>query len=134
MIDFSAHQVGAFGEKQCVKYVKRTKKFKIIGKNVTIGKLEADIIATNKEYIVFIEVKTRRIDKHNSHRPASAVDKSKRTNLINFANSYCKSLPKKHSGKIPRIDVCEIQVIAEGKLKVCELNYIENAVSKESAY
>ena len=129
MSDFSAHFVGAYGEKQCAKYAKRVKKLKIIGKNVTIGKLEADIIATNKDYIVFIEVKTRRLDKNNAHRPGSAVDKDKRANLINFAYAYCKSLPKKHQRKIPRIDVCEILLTAEKRLKVCELNYIENAVS-----
>jgi len=130
MNDFTAHQVGAFGEKQCLKYAKRVKKLKIIGQNVTIGKLEADIIATNKDYIVFIEVKTRRQDKNNAHRPGSAVDRDKRTNLINFAYAYCKSLPKKHQGKTPRIDVCELYVVADKKLKVCEINYIENAVTR----
>ncbi len=130
MNDFTAKQVGAFGEKQSAKYAKRIKKLKIIGKNVTIGKLEADIIATNEEYIVFIEVKTRRQDKNNTHRPGKAVDRDKRTNLINFAYAYCKSLPKKHLGKTPRIDVCEVYVVADKKLRVCELNYIENAVSR----
>ena len=122
--------MGAFGEKQCVKYAKRVKKLKILGKNVTIGKLEADIIATNEDYIVFIEVKARRQDKSNSHRPGSAVDKDKRTNLINFAYAYCKSLPKKHQGKTPRIDVCEVYLVADKRLRVCEINYIENAVSR----
>lgn len=130
MSDFTAHQVGTFGEKQCAKYVKRVKKLKILGRNVKIGRLEADIIATNKDYIVIIEVKTRRQDKKNFHRPSSAVDKDKRTNLINFAYAYCKSLPKKHQNKTPRIDVCEMYVVADKKLKVCELNYIENAVSR----
>ena len=130
MSEFDSASVGRFGEDYCAKYAKRTKKLKIIGRNVTIGKLEADIIATNKEYIVFIEVKTRRIDKNNLMRPGSAVDKDKRTNLINFAYAYCKSLPKKHQGKTPRIDVCELYVVADKKLKVCEINYIENAVSR----
>lgn len=130
MNDFNAHQVGVFGEKQCAKYAKKVKKLKILGKNVKIGKLEADIIATNKDYIIFIEVKTRRQDKCNAHRPGSAVDRDKRSNLINFAYAYCKSLPKKHQGKTPRIDVCELLVVADKKLKVCELNYIENAVSR----
>ena len=133
MSDFSAHQVGAYGEKQCVKYAKRVKKLKIIGKNVMIGKLEADIIATNRDYVIFIEVKTRRIDKNGksiAHRPGSAVDKEKRANLINFAYAYCKTLPKKHQGKTPRIDVCEVYVVAENKLTVSEINYIEHAVSR----
>ena len=130
MIDFTAKQVGDFGEKECAKYIKRTKKLKIIGKNVTIGKLEADIIATNNDYIIFIEVKTRRQDKQNILRPADAVDRDKRLHLLNFANIYCEKLPKKHKGKIPRIDVCEIYVYADKKLRVDNLNYIENAISR----
>ncbi len=130
MTDFTAKQVGVFGEKECAKYIKRTKKLKIIGKNVTIGKLEADIIATNNDYIVFIEVKTRRQDKQNLCRPADAVNKDKCLNLLNFANIYCSALPKKHQGKIPRIDVCEVYVYADRKLQLIELNYIENAVSR----
>ena len=98
--------------------------------NATIGKLEADIIAYNKDYIVFIEVKARRQDKNNFGRPGDAVDRDKRTNLINFAYAYCKSLPKKHQGKTPRIDVCEVYVVADKKLRVCDINYIENAVSR----
>ena len=130
MTDFTAHQVGAFGEKVCAKHVKKAKKLKVIGRNVTIGKLEADIIATNSDYIVFIEVKTRRQDKQNTHRPGSAIDKDKRANLLNFANIYCNDLPKKHRGKTPRIDVCEIFVFVDKKLKVSNLNYIENAISR----
>ena len=131
MANYSAHKIGAFGEKQCAKYLKRKMKLKIIGKNVTIGRLEADIIATNKDYIIFVEVKTRSKDKHNEHRPSDAVDKAKKTNLINFANAYCSSLPKKLKGRTPRIDVCEIWVTSSVHLKVAELHYIENAVSRE---
>ena len=92
--------------------------------------LENIIIATNKDYLVFIEVKTRRQDKQNLMRPGNAVDKEKRTNLINFAYAYCKSLPKKHQGKTPRIDVCEVYVVGDKRLRVCEINYIENAVTR----
>ena len=130
MTEFTTKEIGDFGEKYCAKYIKKFKKLKIIGKNVTIGKLEMDIIATNDDYVVFIEVKTRRQDKINYFRPADAVDRNKRTNLINFAYAYCETLPKKHQNKIPRIDVCEIYVLAENKLTVSEINYIENAVTK----
>ena len=130
MTDFTNADIGKFGEEFCTKYVKKTKKYKILGRNVSIGKLEVDIIATNGEYIIFIEVKTRRSDKNNYFRPSDAVDRNKRYNLINFANMYCKSLNKKHANKTPRIDVCEILVVAEKKLKVTDINYIENAVSR----
>lgn len=130
MSEFTSAQVGSFGEKYCKRYVKRVLGYKILGCNVTIGKLEADIVAANKDYIIIIEVKTRRQDKNNLHRPADAVNRDKRLNLINFANIYCKGLPKKHQNKTPRIDVCELYVVAEGKLKVTQINYIENAVSR----
>lgn len=130
MREITHFDVGRFGEKICVKYAKRTKKFKILAKNYKIGKLEADIIACDKEYLIFIEVKTRRIDKNNLHRPADAVDYKKRTNLIKFAYAYCKRLPDKLKDKTPRIDVCEVFVEVDKKLKVCDINYIENAVHR----
>ena len=130
MNDFTTAQVGKFGEDACTKYIKKELKLKVLGRNVTIGKLEADIIAADKEYIIFIEVKTRRSDKNNFLRPADAVNYEKRTNLINFAYAYCKSLPKKHAEKTPRIDVCEVLVYADKKLKVESINYIENAVTR----
>lgn len=130
MAEITHLDVGKFGEKYCAKYAKKVKKFKILARNVTIGKLEVDIIATNKDYIIFIEVKTRRTDKNNYFRPGDAVDRNKRTNLINFAYAYCRSLPKKHMGKTPRIDVCEIYVEFDKKFKVNRINYIENAVTR----
>lgn len=130
MKEFNSMDVGAYGEKQCVKYLKRTKKYKIFGKNVTIGHLEADIIAYNKEHIIIVEVKTRREDKNNISRPGNAVDYNKRTNLIKFAYAFCKSLPPKLKSRSTRIDVCEVTCVADKKLKLCSINYIENAVSR----
>ena len=130
MNDYTKKDVGIFGEKWCVKYLKRYKKYKILGTNVTIGHLEADIIAYDKDFIIFIEVKTRSQDKNNFLRPADAVNSKKRTNLIKFAYSFVKTLPPKLSNKTIRIDVCEIMVCREKKLKVCDFNYIENAVTR----
>ncbi|MBE6664387.1 MAG: YraN family protein [Ruminococcaceae bacterium] len=131
MIEFDKKTVGNFGEKWCEKYVKKKKKYKILSRNKTLGHLEADIIAYNKDYIIFIEVKTRRTDKNNLTRPADAVNYDKRTNLIKFAYAFVKTLPQKFKEKTPRIDVCEVYVLAEAKkLKVCDFNYIENAVTK----
>ncbi len=130
MIDFDSKKVGKFGEDYCAKHIKKEKGLKILARNATIGKLEVDIIAYNNDYIVFIEVKTRRTDKKNFWRPSSAVDKDKQANLINFAGIYCSSLPKKYQGKTPRIDVCEILISVNKKPIVEDILYIENAVSK----
>ena len=131
MTEFTKKEVGDFGEKFCEKLLKKKKKYKILSKNKTIGHLEADIIAYDKEFIIFVEVKTRRTDKNNLMRPADAVNYHKRTNLIKFAYAFVKTLPQKHKNKTPRIDVCEVFVKADDKkLKVCEFNYIENAVTR----
>lgn len=130
MKEYSTYDVGKFGEEICAKYLRKTKKYKILGKNVTIGHLEADIIAYDKEHIIIVEVKTRREDKNNIHRPGSAVDNEKRTNLMKFAYAFYKSLPSKHKNKALRIDVCEVTCIVDTKLKLCSINYIENAISR----
>ena len=131
MIEFDKKTVGIFGEDHTEKYLKKKKKCKILARNKTMGHLEADIIAYDKEFIIFVEVKTRRIDKNNLTRPADAVNYEKKSNLLRFAYAYCKTLPLKLKNKTPRIDVCEVLVTQEkNKLKVCELNYIENAVTK----
>ena len=112
-----------------MKYLRKNG-YKIMGRNVRMGHLEIDIIASDKTHIVFVEVKTRNTEKNNILRPAAAVDADKRTNLINFAYSFVKSLPEKEKNKQPRIDVCEVLVSGDKKLKVCDFNYIENAVTR----
>ena len=126
--EFSKSFVGKFGEEQCAKYIKKHKKLKILERNASIGHLEADIIAYDKEHIVFIEVKTRNKDKNNYLHPADAVNTKKRTDLITFAYAFVKKLPKKLQNLSIRIDVCEVYVCGEEKLRVCEFNYIENAI------
>ena len=130
MSDFSKKDVGDFGERVCIKYLKKSK-FKVLARNSRLGHLETDIIATNKDFVCFVEVKTRRTDRTNFVRASDAVNASKRANLLKFAYYYIKTLPKKHSIKAPRMDVCEIYVKEEnGKLAVCDINYIENAFSR----
>ena len=123
-------EVGKFGEKICAKHLKK-QGYKILERNLRINRLEIDIIAASKTHILFVEVKTRRTDMNNINRPADAVDKSKRDNLISFSKAYAKSLPQKYESCQVRIDVCEVLVHGEqSKLKVDSLNYIENAVSR----
>ena len=127
---FTAAEVGKFGERLCARLLKKSG-CKILGTNCRIGRLEADIIATNKTHLIFTEVKTRRCDSNNTSRPSSAVNKDKRNNLIAFARAYIKALPEKHRNKQIRIDVCEILLHQDGKkLKLNDINYIENAISR----
>lgn len=127
---FTSADVGKFGEKACAHFLKKSK-YKILGMNCRIGRLEADVIGVNKTHLIFVEVKTRRMDLKSSSRPASAVNKDKKDNLIAFARAYVKSASEKYQNKQIRIDVCEVNVYQnKKKLKVNNLNYIENAVSR----
>ena len=49
---------GAFGEMAAAKFL-RSKKYKILSVNYTTRFGEIDIIASNKKYLCFVEVKTR---------------------------------------------------------------------------
>ncbi len=126
--DFTSAQVGKFGEDYCAKYL-RWHGFRIYKRNAKIGHLETDIIAYNRKLLVFVEVKTRRKDKHNYDTPAAAITYKKRTNLLNFAYAFISNLPEKFKNKDIRLDVCEIWLTGDKKLKVCDLNYIEGAIT-----
>ena len=110
MIEFDKKTVGAFGEKWCEKYAKKKKKLKILAKNKTIGHLEADIIAYDKEHIVFIEVKTR--SENQMLEAKDSVTLSKQKKIILTAMDY---ISKTEKDKILRFDVFEV-IHKDGKL------------------
>ena len=83
---------------------------------------EIDIIAKNRKYIVFVEVKTR---KENSMIGGKeAVDNAKRQRIVLSARDY---LSKTNWELQPRFDVAEVTVREEKECEKYSLNYIENA-------
>lgn len=106
---------GAIGEFNASEFLQK-KKYKIIELNHKNRLGEIDIIAQQKDMIVFVEVKARSTLKFG--RPSEAVDIRKQQKLRSVANLY---LLQHHKMDNPcRFDV--IEVIA-GK----EINHIENA-------
>lgn len=120
-------QKGAKGEKYTVKHLKR-RKFRILDINMRNRFSEIDIIAENKEYIVFVEVKTR--SEHQPMRPSSAVNLSKQKKILLAAKQYLDFTYK--GTKQPRFDVAE--VFLNNKNKVVKINYIENAFGQGGNY
>lgn len=55
-------EIGRHGESIAAKFLKRTKKYKIIARNWRYKQNEIDIIARDGEVLVFVEVKTRTSD------------------------------------------------------------------------
>ena len=79
------NEVGEEGEKLAAKYISN-KGYNILAKNWRHRKAEVDIIATDKETLVIIEVKTR--SSSNFGKPEDAVSQKKQNLLIEAANAY----------------------------------------------
>ena len=121
----SKAEIGKLGEKVACSFLKK-EGYKIIEKNKHESHKEIDIIVSDKEYIVFVEVKTRSVDDDlfNSYGiPSSAITYTKQENLIFAARSYLRSNP---TDKQPRMDVVEVY-LKKGTRKVLKINHFENA-------
>lgn len=120
MKKFSTQNIGEIGEEYTVKFLKK-KKYKILERNYRKRYGEIDIIAENKNYIVFVEVKTRHRDSMTS--AADAVNRQKQLKIIKTASMY---LAENETDKFCRFDVCEVYINSDN-LKLVYINYIESA-------
>ena len=91
---------------------------RILERNWRCGHLEVDIIAENDDYLVIVEVKTRKSVLFGA--PEVFVDMQKQRHLIRAAMYYARF---KNVTKEIRFDI--ISVINSPELK--EVNHIENA-------
>ncbi len=117
--------LGEKGEKAVAEFLKKNK-YKIITRNYSSKTGEIDIIAENKEYIAFVEVKTRHAGQMLSPQFAVGVRKQRRIMLTaaGFLKQYMYD-------KQPRFDVAEVIVYDKGKP---DINYIENAFTQGGDY
>jgi putative endonuclease len=113
--------MGALGEKAAVKHLRRHG-YKVLLCNFRSGKAEIDIVARHKDWLVFVEVKTRRTEQFGL--PSEAVDREKQRNLSKAALDYLRLL---HNPRIHfRFDVVEV-VMPEGAKKPDDIRLIRNA-------
>lgn len=106
--------LGRAGEIKAAKFLEN-KGYKIVAKNFKTRLGEIDIIAKDKECIVFIEVKTRSGDGYGA--PCEAVNRKKQEKYFAVATQYLQN--NKLLDCECRFDVVEIE---NG-----EINHIENA-------
>lgn len=125
---FSTVAKGNMGEDFVAKFLRRNK-FKILDRNHRNKYSEIDIIAENKEYIIFVEVKSRTDD--SLARPADAVNYRKQQMIIRAAKYYLTYTNQ--SSKQPRFDIAEVY-LSERNNKPYKLNYIPNAFSQGGSY
>ena len=87
---------------------------------------EIDIIARDGQYIVFVEVKTRRVA--GLDHPLAAVTRSKQQKLMKTALLYLSEHPEAQQYDC-RFDVAGLTTDSAGK--VLHVDYIENAFEGE---
>ncbi|MDD3647127.1 MAG: YraN family protein [Candidatus Dojkabacteria bacterium] len=79
------NKLGLSGEDFAVKYLSN-KGYKIIGRNIQVGRGEIDIIAKHSEVIIFVEVKTRKSEDFEELSDTIGVDKEEA--LIESCEKY----------------------------------------------
>lgn len=119
---YERHEVGKIGENIATKYLEQIG-YEIIQRNFECKQGEIDIIAKDKEEIVFVEVKTRANTLYG--KPKEAVDTIKKKHIYKSAEFY---IYIKHLENLPvRIDVIEVYKKKEKYF----LNHIKNAITEK---
>ena len=108
--------------------------YRIEKRNFVGDSHEIDIIASNKEYIVFVEVKTRTLGKENPNepRPASSVTPEKQRAIISASKIYSAFNP---TNKKKRFDIIEVYINQNSKRKrVAEIKHLQSAFNANTAF
>ncbi|OFY57482.1 MAG: hypothetical protein A2V50_08670 [Bacteroidetes bacterium RBG_19FT_COMBO_42_10] len=82
-----SHNLGKKGEDAAAEYLKKSG-YRILKRNWKAGKHEIDIISENRDFIVFVEVKTRSEDFQED--PRSAINREKQRSVILAADNYIR--------------------------------------------
>ena len=113
--------LGAWGEALAAEYL-RKKHYKILASGYRCRFGEIDLIAKNRRYLVFVEVKLRKNDDYATAR--EFVDHRKQDRLRTTAKMYLASNPTKLQ---PRFDVIEIYAPEGMETKRPVINHLEDA-------
>jgi putative endonuclease len=120
-------EVGKLGEKAARKFLKK-RGYRIRETNFSCHHGEIDIIAQKKDWLVFVEVRTK--SNLDFGTPEESITQTKKKKLIASALTYTtthQDLPS-----LWRIDVVAIELDDKGKPRRIEL--IENAVEQDSRF
>ena len=118
---FVTDPIGIKGEEEAAKMLEE-KGYKIIEHNWRLGHWEIDLIAENKQEIVFVEVKAR-TTMFGNIRPEEYVDENKKKRMITSGNAF---LRRCKSTKSLRFDIIGI-VVDPQTMEVTYRSHIENA-------
>lgn len=118
---------GDLGERAAVRYLK-FRLYRILDRNYRAGSAEIDIVAKRRRTLIFVEVKTRRLEKENATRltrPAAAVTPEKQEHVVRAAKIWLSRHP---FGLPVRFDVIEVLLDpSESRDRVRSINHIKGA-------
>jgi putative endonuclease len=112
-----SHDLGKMGEDLAAEYLKKAG-FRILKRNWKFGRHEVDIIAENKDFLVFAEVKTR--TEEILVPVGDIVNRDKQKSIILCADKYISWY---NIGKESRFDVIMV-IVSDGGHKI---DHIEDA-------
>jgi putative endonuclease len=112
---------GAWGEAVAAEYL-RKKRYHILATGYRCRYGEIDIIASDKKYLVFVEVKLRKSDKFA--QAAEFVNFYKQNRLRTTASMYLAQNPTKLQ---PRFDVIEVYAPEGHETQNPVINHMEGA-------
>ena len=115
-------ETGKHGEKLALEFLKR-KGYHIHETNFRCREGEIDIVARQKDFLVFVEVRTKSNLAFGT--PEESITQHKKMKLVTTALSYIDS--HQNLPSLWRIDIVAIEIDPSGKSKRIEL--IENAIS-----
>jgi putative endonuclease len=120
-------EIGKLGEKAAQKFLKK-RGYRIRETGFRCRHGEIDIIAQQKDYLVFVEVRTK--SNLDFGTPEESITQTKKERLIVSALTYTNT--HQNLPSLWRIDVVAIELDDKGKVKRIEL--IENAVEQVSSF
>lgn len=111
-------EIGILGENAAERFLKK-KKYRVLAKNWRSGKDEIDLVCSFDGALVFVEVKTRKLDALVSGY--DSVDTRKKKALLRVCRAYLYKL--KGTVQVPRFDIVEVEHDAG---VICEIRHFEN--------
>lgn len=112
---------GDYGEEMAAQYLKKHG-YWIVGRNYKVRSGEIDLIVSDKEYIVFVEVKMRKNDHFGEAKEFVGVTKQNRVR-----SAAMQWLALNETELQPRFDVIEIYGDAGMPYRKLDIRHIENA-------
>lgn len=114
--------IGKQGEIKAKNYLKR-RGYQILESNYRTKAGEIDLIAKEKDCLVFVEVKTRTTEEYGT--PAEAVSFYKQQHMIKSARYYLA----RHGGECEcRFDVIEVRLPSKCWLQIAKINHLKNVL------